>query len=143
MSHVARKSARLETDIIGLLRQHGIQPTSQRVLITRLILEHCTHLSAEDVYRLANASDRQVSKATVYNTLSLLTEKGVIREVIADPGRVFYDPNTRPHHHFYDVTTGELRDIDADEVAVTKLPPLPAGTDLERVDVVVRLRRAH
>ncbi len=143
MLQAARKSSRNETDIIGLLRRHGIQPTSQRILITRLLLERCTHLSAEDIYRLVNASDRQVSKATVYNTLGLLTEKGVIREVIADPGRVFYDPNTRPHHHFYDVATGELRDIDADEVAVTKLPPLPAGTDLERVDVVVRLRRAR
>ena len=78
----------------GLLRQHAIQPTSQRILITRLVLERCTHLSAEDVYRLVNATDRRVSKATVYNTLGLLTEKGVIREVIADPSRVFYDPNS-------------------------------------------------
>lgn len=143
MLQPARKSSRHETDITGLLRRHGIQPTSQRILITRLILERGTHLSAEDIYRLANTDDRQVSKATVYNTLGLLTEKGVIREVIADPGRIFYDPNTKPHHHFYDVATGELRDIDADQVAVTKLTPLPAGTDLERVDVVVRLRRAR
>ena len=74
-------------DIKGLLRQHAIQPTSQRVLITRLVLERCTHLSAEDVHRLVNVTDRRVSKATVYNTLGLLTEKGVIREVIADPSR--------------------------------------------------------
>ncbi len=130
-------------DIVGLLRQHDIQPTSQRILITRLVLERCTHLSAEDVYRLVNATDRHVSKATVYNTLGLLTEKGVIREVIADPSRVFYDPNTSPHHHFYDVESGELRDIDADQVQVAKLPPLPEGTNLERVDVVIRLRRRH
>jgi len=143
MLRSTRKSFRHATDVPGLLRQHGIQPTSQRVLITRLLLDRCAHLSAEDVYRLVNASDRHVSKATVYNTLGLLTEKGVIREVIADPGRVFYDPNTKPHHHFYDVVTGELRDIDAEEVAVTKLPPLPAGTDLERVDVVVRLRHTR
>jgi Fur family iron response transcriptional regulator len=132
-----------ETDITGLLRRHGIQPTSQRMLITRLLFEQSTHLSAEDVYRLVNATDKQVSKATVYNTLGLLTEKGVIREVIADPNRVFYDPNTSAHHHFYDVATGELRDIDADEIEVSRLPPLPAGTDLERVDVIVRLRRGH
>lgn len=132
-----------ETDIVGHLRRHGIQPTSQRMLITRLLFEQCAHLSAEDVYRLVNATDKQVSKATVYNTLGLLTEKGVIREVIADPNRVFYDPNTSAHHHFYDVATGELRDIDADEIEVSRLPPLPAGTDLERVDVIVRLRRGH
>ena len=130
-------------DVVGLLRQHDIQPTSQRILITRLVLERCTHLSAEDVYRLVNATDRRVSQATVYNTLGLLTEKGVIREVIADPSRVFYDPNISPHHHFYDVESGELRDIDANQIQVAKWPPLPEGTDLERVDVIVRLRRAH
>ncbi|MBI3575500.1 MAG: transcriptional repressor [Gammaproteobacteria bacterium] len=130
-------------DVAALLRQHNIQPTSQRTLITRLVLERRTHLSAEDVYRLVNATDRRVSKATVYNTLGLLTEKGVIREVIADPSRVLYDPNISPHHHFYDVESGELRDIDADQVQVAKLPPLPEGTGLERVDVVVRLRRRH
>lgn len=130
-------------DIKGLLRLHAIQPTSQRVLITRLVLERCAHLSAEDVYRLVNATDRHVSKATVYNTLGLLTQKGVIREVIADPARVFYDPNVAPHHHFYDVESGELKDIDADQIQVVKLPPLPEGTDLERVDVIVRLRRGH
>lgn len=132
-----------ETDIAGLLRRQGIQPTSQRLLITRLLFERCTHLSAEDVYRLVNAADRRVSKATVYNTLGLLTEKGVIREVIADPSRVFYDPNTSVHHHFYDVASGELTDIDAAQIQVTQLPPLPAGADLERVDVIVRLRREH
>ena len=132
-----------DVDIKGLLRQHAIQPTSQRILITRLVLERCAHLSAEDVYRLVNATDRHVSKATVYNTLGLLTEKGVIREVIADPSRVFYDPNISPHHHFYDVESGELRDIDANQIQVAKLPPLPEGADLERVDVVVRLRRRH
>lgn len=132
-----------EPDITGLLRRQGIQPTSQRLLITRLLFERCTHLSAEDVYRLVNAADRRVSKATVYNTLGLLTEKGVIREVIADPNRVFYDPNTSVHHHFYDVTSGELTDIDVAQIQVTQLPPLPAGADLERVDVIVRLRRGH
>lgn len=126
-----------------MLRRHGVQPTSQRVLITRLIFERCAHLSADDIYRLVNATDKRVSKATVYNTLGLLTEKGVIREVIADPSKVFYDPNISPHHHFYDVETGELRDIDADQIQIAKLPPLPEGADLERVDVIVRLRRGH
>lgn len=126
-----------------MLRRHGVQPTSQRVLITRLIQERCAHLSADDIYRLVNATDKRVSKATVYNTLGLLTEKGVIREVIADPSRVFYDPNISPHHHFYDVETGELKDIDADQIEITKLPPLPDGAGLDRVDVIVRLRRGH
>lgn len=131
-----------EPEVVGLLRQHGISPTSQRVLITRVLMSRCTHLSAEDVFRLVNADNQSVSKATVYNTLGLLAEKGVVREVIADPSRVFYDPNTEPHHHFFDVTTGQLTDINADQINVSGLPPLPAGAQLEGVEVIVRLRPA-
>lgn len=129
-----------EAEITDLLRSRGIHPTSQRVIITRLLFEKCTHLSAEDVFRLVNADNRHVSKATVYNTLGLLAEKGVVREVIADPTRIFYDPNTQPHHHFFDVTSGELTDISVDQIHVSGLPPLPLGAKLEGVDVIVRLR---
>ena len=131
-----------ETEITDLLRSHDIYPTTQRVIITRLLFEKCTHLSAEDVFRLVNADNRHVSKATVYNTLGLLAEKGVVREVIADPTRIFYDPNTAPHHHFFDVATGELTDISAEQIHVSGLPPLPNGAQLEGVDVIVRLRAA-
>ena len=127
-------------EIAELLRSRDIHPTTQRVIITRLLFDKCTHLSAEDVFRLVNADDRHVSKATVYNTLGLLAKKGVVREVIADPTRIFYDPNTQPHHHFFDVATGELTDISADQIQVSSLPPLPSGARLEGVDVIVRLR---
>ncbi len=99
-------------------------------------------MSAEDVFQLVNADNRSVSKATVYNTLGLLAEKGVVRAVIADPSRIFYDPNTGPHHHFFDVTPGQLTDISANQVNVSGLPPLPAGAQLEGVEVIVRLRPA-
>jgi Fur family iron response transcriptional regulator len=129
-----------DMEIAELLRSRDIHPTTQRVIITRLLFDKCTHLSAEDVFRLVNADDRHVSKATVYNTLGLLAKKGVVREVIADPTRIFYDPNTQPHHHFFDVATGELTDISADQIQVSSLPPLPSGARLEGVDVIVRLR---
>jgi Fur family iron response transcriptional regulator len=131
-----------DVEIIDLLRSHDINHTAQRVIITRLLFEKCTHLSAEDVYRLVNVDNRRVSKATVYNTLGLLADKGVVREVIADPTRIFYDPNTTPHHHFFDVATGELTDISAEQIHVSGLPPLPNGAQLEGVDVIVRMRAA-
>lgn len=131
-----------DTDIVDILRRHNIHPTSQRVIITRLLFAQSTHLSAEDVYRLVNSDKRRVSKATVYNTLGLLADKRVVREVIADPTRIFYDPNTAPHHHFFDVSTGELTDISADQIQVSGLPALPNGAQLEGVDVIVRLRAA-
>jgi len=129
-----------EADVAALLRQHGVYPTSQRVLITHLLFSLGTHLSAEDVFRQLNTNIQRVSKATVYNTLGLLAEKGVVREVIADPSRIFYDPNTAPHHHFFDVESGELTDISVDQIQVSGLPPLPTGAQLEGVDVIVRLR---
>jgi len=133
------KKVESDADLAALLRQHNILPTTQRVLIARTLFKQCAHLSAEDVFRLVNAENRHVSKATVYNTLGLFAEKGVVREVIADPARVFYDPNTQPHHHFYDVTSGALTDISADQIHVSGLPPLPAGSVLEGIDVIVRL----
>lgn len=130
------------TDPVAKLVEHGINPTPQRVTITRLLFERGMHMSADEVYREVNVKDQQVSKATVYNTLGLLAEKGVVREVIANPSKIFYDPNTSPHHHFYNEVTGELTDIDAKEVRVVGLPPLPDGADLQGVDVIVRLRHA-
>lgn len=137
-SHIFNLS---EASVRSLLREHGINPTAQRVLITQALLARGTHLAAEDLFRLVNAASR-VSKATVYNTLGLLAQMGLIRTVVADPAHVSYDPNTRPHHHFYDETSGELIDIEASEVQITKLPPLPDGAELQGVDVIIRVCRA-
>ncbi len=123
-----------------MLRQYGINPTTQRVEIARTLFSRGEHLSAEELFEIVNVKRVQVSKATVYNTLGLFVEKGLIREVIADPSRTFYDPNTTPHHHFYHVTAGRLMDIEGADVEVTGLPLPPAGTELEGVDVIVRLR---
>ena len=131
-----------DSDASVLLAKHGINPTPQRVTITRVLFMHRMHMSAEELYREVNSADQQVSKATVYNTLGLLAAKGVIRQVIANPGKVFYDPNTTPHHHFYDEESGALTDIDGTDVQVVGLPPLPPGADLQGVDVIVRVRQA-
>ena len=127
-------------DITARLRARHINPTSQRIEIARVLFSRCAHLSAEDIFTLVNSEQAYVSKATVYNTLGLFAEKGLIREVIADPNKVFYDPNVAPHHHFYNVTTGELMDIDTSNMQVAGLPSLPEGTRVEGVDVIVRLR---
>jgi Fur family iron response transcriptional regulator len=117
-----------------------VHPTAQRVAVAYALFNRGTHLAAEDLYQLVKSNGTRVSKATVYNTLGALAKKGVIREVIADPNRVFYDPNTSPHHHFYNETTGELTDISVTEVEVTGLPQLPTGVELHGIDVIFRLR---
>lgn len=122
------------------LESCGITPTPQRVEIARIVLARSQHLSAEQVIGTLKQGDLAVSKATVYNTLGLFAEKGLVREVIVDPSKVFYDSNCGDHHHFYDVDSCTLTDIDAREIAIGGLPDVPDDKVLERVDVIVRVR---
>lgn len=124
------------------LRLHGIVPTGQRVQIARLILTQAMHFSAEQLYDAVNRSSGGVSKATVYNTIGLFVDRGLLRRVLVDPNRVFYDSNTASHHHFYNVESGELEDIDARQVSIGALPEPPRGLEVEGVDVVVRVRQS-
>lgn len=126
--------------ILELFSRCGINPTAQRLEIARALFSRCAHLSAEEIFMMVNAAGHQVSKATVYNTVGLFAEKGLVREVIVDPSKVFYDPNVAPHHHFYNIVTGELVDIAASDVELKALPQVPAGTCVEGVDVIVRLK---
>ena len=133
------------TELVALLRKRGINPTSQRLEIVRVLFAHGDHVSAEKVYERVNTggpTPAKISKATVYNTLRLLADNGLIRQVIADPSRVFYDPNTSPHHHIYDVDNHTLIDVDASEFQMQTLPMLPEGTQLEGVDIIVRISRS-
>jgi Fur family iron response transcriptional regulator len=124
------------------LRAHGITPTHQRMQIAHVLFTRCEHLSADQVLACVNQRHAETSKATVYNTLNLFVEKRLIREVIVDPARVFYDPNVAPHHHFYNIDNGELSDIDAGDIEVARLPALPSGMVTEGVDIIVRIRAA-
>ncbi|MDJ0812395.1 MAG: Fur family transcriptional regulator [Woeseiaceae bacterium] len=126
--------------IRSLIEKHGILPTPQRVEVAGILLDKPQHLSAEQIIERLKAADSGVSKATVYNTLNLFSERGLIREVMVDPVRKFYDSTTRPHHHFYNVDTGELADIPDEEVAFGQLPELPEGTERESVEVLIRVR---
>ncbi len=128
-----------ETRAAEQLREAGIQPTRQRLRIAQVLLTGNQHLSADQVLEKVNHIGKPVSKATVYNTLGLFANKGLLREVIIDPSRVFYDTNSAPHHHVYNTATGELSDIALHRVLTEPLPELPAGTELESVDVVIRV----
>ena len=118
----------------------GIRPTAQRVRIASLLLSCPQHLSAEQILASLRVAGARVSKATVYNTLNLFVEKKLIREVIVDPDRVFYDPNTAPHYHIYNIETGQLTDIDAQDVRIEGLPKLPPGMVTESMDIIIRVR---
>lgn len=123
------------------LKSHGIRPTRQRLALARLLEKrgHC-HITAEDLYRDARDHDIDVSLATVYNSLHQFTDAGLLREVIVDLGQSYFDTNVSYHHHFYDESTGRIWDIPADSIELSRLPEPPEGAEIDRVEVVVRLR---
>jgi len=123
-----------------LLTERGVLPTAQRIDIALLTLTRPQHLSAEQIIATIRENGLKISKATVYNTLNLFREQGLLRTVDVDPTRQFYDSSTSPHHHFYNVDTGELTDIPLDAVSLQVATALPPGTEQAGVDVVVRVR---
>ena len=128
--------------IVQLLNEHGISPTQQRVEIAQALLAKPQHLSADQVLNIVNRDRNIASKATVYNTLGLFAQKGLIREVIIDLTKVFYDSNTENHYHFYNVDTGELQDLNPSELDISHLPVPPEGTVRDGIDVIVRVRNS-
>ena len=124
-----------------ILDQRGIRPTSQRLKLAEILLTTPRHLTAEQILATLRESSGHVSKATVYNTLNLFVEQGLAREIHADPERCVYDSTMVPHHHFQNVDTGEMIDIRPEDLSFGRLPPLPPGTEIESVDVVIRVRR--
>jgi Fur family iron response transcriptional regulator len=123
-----------------MLAGRGVLPTAQRIDIALMMLDRPQHLSAEQVISAIRATGLRISKATVYNTLNLFCERGLLRAVDVDPTRQYYDSSTGPHHHFYNIDTGELTDIPLESVALNVETALPPGTEQAGVDVVVRVR---
>lgn len=132
----------LRSEILAKFDLHGIQPTSQRLAVAAVLLQKPQHLSAEQIIDQLRAKGSTVSKATVYNSLNLFGERGLIKECLVDPERRFYDSTTSPHHHFYNADTGELSDIASDNIRVTGLPELPKGTELESAELIIRVRNS-
>lgn len=118
----------------------GLKPTPQRLQIAQVLLDKPQHLSAEQVLTRVRKKGGDISKATVYNTLRAFADHGLLRAIVVDPERVFFDSTPTPHHHFFDQATHVLHDITAASVRVEGLPPLPPGTEPVSVDVVVRIR---
>ncbi|QJE74633.1 transcriptional repressor [Aerophototrophica crusticola] len=124
--------------VLDRLAQAGLRPTRQRLGLGRLLFDGGDrHVTAEQLHGEAVAARLEVSLATVYNTLNQFTEAGLLREVVVEAGKSYFDTNTNDHHHFFFEGEGRLQDIPA--VAVAALPDAPPGTKVARVDVIIRL----
>ena len=126
---------------LARLKGAGLRSTRQRLALARLLFDgDDRHVTAEQLHNEAVEAGIRISLATVYNSLHQFTEAGLLREVLVDPARIYFDTNTSDHHHFFASDTGQLQDIPAHEIVLGALPPTPGGTAVERVDVIVRLR---
>jgi Fur family iron response transcriptional regulator len=135
-------TASSHSSILGRLRSAGLRPTRQRLALARLLFDvPDRHVTAEQLHGEATAATIRVSLATIYNTLHQFTTAGLLREVVVEPGRSYFDTNIDDHHHFFCESTGMLQDIPGTAVMVGQLPLAPAGTEISRVDVIIRVRR--
>jgi len=127
-------------EIVQKLKQYGVMPTSQRIEVASILLARPQHLSADQIIDKLNSRRSCVSKATVYNTLKLFSQQGLVKELNVDSSRKFYDSTTHAHHHFFHVESGKLTDIPDNQVSIKGLPPLPKGTEQESVELLIRVR---
>ena len=129
-------------DVKAMLRQVGLRPTRQRMALGWLLFgKGDRHLTAEMLYDEASRAKVPVSLATIYNTLHQFKEVGLLRQVAVDGSKAYFDTNTSAHHHFFVEGEGELLDIPDASMLVGSDPTPPEGFEIERVDVIVRLRR--
>lgn len=142
MSQVQTSHNRPYSDALQRLRKAGLRPTRQRLALARLLFDHDDrHVSAEALHGEAMGAGVRVSLATVYNTLHQFTEAGLLREVVVDSGRTYFDTNVADHHHFFYEDNGDLRDIPGDQIGLSGLPAAPTDAEVARVDVIIRVRR--
>jgi len=127
-------------NVPDMLRSAGLRPTRQRVALAELLFARGDrHVTAERLHEEAVSNDVPVSLATVYNTLHQFTEAGLLREVAVEGAKTYFDTNTSNHCHFFCEGDGVLMDIPTEELRVEGLPEPPAGMEVSRVDVLVRL----
>ncbi len=130
----------LTEKVIALLREHGIQPTPQRIAVAQGVLGDGTHPSAQRVWERVRRRRPAVSRATVYNTLNLFAAKGLLKVQALSEGTVAFDPHVAPHHHFIDRETGAIFDVPWDAVQVSGQASL-AAFEVQEYQVVMRGRK--
>jgi len=127
-------------NITSRLQSSGLRPTPKRIAIGSLLFDGTDrHVTADDVAILARKSGVRVSLATVYNTLNQFVAAGMMKRITLDTDRTYFDTNVSDHHHLFFEENGVLHDIPGDTIKVEGLPPIPTGSKVRSVEVVVRM----
>ncbi|MEM8800144.1 MAG: iron response transcriptional regulator IrrA [Pseudomonadota bacterium] len=142
MRSTVQPQRRAFSEMITLIHSVGLRPTRQRLALAKLLFENGhRHVTADQLHSEVLATGVTVSLATVYNTVHQFVDVGLLKQVVIDPGRTYFDTNTKDHHHFYDSETGELTDIHNDEVAISLMPKTPQGMHLRNTHVIFTIDR--
>lgn len=142
MDSINKRFPATKAELTQILQECNITPTSQRIGIAEILLTKAQHLSADQVLVKARENGANVSKATVYNTLNLFADKGLLKELVIAGGKIFFDSNISEHHHFFNEETGELTDFDLGQLMIANMPDLPENTVKTGVDVIVRIKKS-
>ena len=127
---------------IELLKNVALRPTKQRIALTKILFqENHWHVTAEQLHSEAIRKGYKISLATVYNALNSFKEAGIVKQVLVEPGKIYFDTNTESHHHFYIEETGELVDVPDDECKIVSLPLIPAEYTVNQVEITIRLEK--
>jgi Fur family transcriptional regulator, iron response regulator len=129
----------MDTAVVERLREHGVQPSAQRVAVAEYVFETDSHPSADEVWARVKARFPMISRATVYNTLHLFVKQGLLRELHLAEGRVVFDPKIEKHHHFIDESSGAIHDVPWDAIKVGDVQKLQ-GFEVRDYQVVMRGR---
>jgi len=121
----------------------GLRPTRQRLALAALLVGdgHNRHVTAESLFDASREAGEKVSLATVYNTLRAFCDVGLMQEITVDGSKSYFDTRTDDHPHFYWEDSQSLTDAPADQLRIASVPDAPEGTEITKVDVVIRLRR--
>ncbi|MFL2934106.1 MAG: iron response transcriptional regulator IrrA [Thalassobaculaceae bacterium] len=130
------------SEIEKLLDKAELRQTKQRTQLAKMLFQaENRHFTAEQLHKEARTAGGTISLATIYNTLHQFRTAGLLRQVIVEPGKVYFDTNTEPHHHFYIEDDGELLDVERSEIEISTLPEIPKDCAIQETDVIIRLRK--
>ena len=129
---------KMDNNINDLINNAGLKVTKQRKRIAEeLFGVNYKHVTAEILFKSIN-NDFKISLATIYNTLHDFYEKGLLKKLMINSERIYFDTNTEHHHHFYSKKDQKLIDINVD-MKVSGLPKPPKNKKINKIEVLVHL----
>lgn len=124
----------------NLLKSNGITPTKQRLEIADLIFVKNQHFNASDLIDKVKNAGLPISQATIYNTLCLFEQKGLLKTINLNNDHKFFDTNLDPHHHMYNTSNNTLTDISNEKISFSKLPDIPKNLSVEQTEVLIKVK---